>query len=77
LLRQGNCGRDLTVRERQIAEAVSRGLSNKQIAAELWIAEGTVKYHLSNIYTKLGLTNRTQLVALALSYEPAETTRAG
>jgi DNA-binding NarL/FixJ family response regulator len=46
-------------------EAVSRGLLNKQIASELYVTEATVKFHLGNIYRKLGLVNRTQLVALA------------
>jgi DNA-binding NarL/FixJ family response regulator len=41
-------------------KAVTRGLTNKAIAKELWITEQTVKFHLSNIYRKLGISNRTQ-----------------
>jgi DNA-binding NarL/FixJ family response regulator len=58
-----------TRREREVAQAVARGLSNKQIARELWVTEGTVKFHLTHIYTKLGLTNRTQLVAYMLRHQ--------
>jgi DNA-binding NarL/FixJ family response regulator len=58
--------RHLTPRERQMVEAVTRGLSNKQIAAELWVTEGTVKFHLTNVFAKVGVANRTQLVALRL-----------
>jgi two-component system, NarL family, nitrate/nitrite response regulator NarP len=58
--------RRLTRRERQIAEAASRGLLNKQIANELHVTEATVKFHLTNVFEKLGVTNRTQLVALML-----------
>ena len=50
----------LTVRELQILRLVAGGLPNSAIAAELWVTEQTVKFHLSNIYRKLGLTNRTQ-----------------
>lgn len=58
-----NWRRHLTPRERQIVEAVSRGLLNKQIANELHVTEATVKFHLGNVYRKLGVVNRTQLVA--------------
>jgi two-component system, NarL family, nitrate/nitrite response regulator NarL len=53
----------LTARERQIAEAISRGLSNKQIALEFGISSETVKRHLASIYSKLALPGR---VALAI-----------
>lgn len=53
----------LTARERQIAEAISRGLSNKQIAVEFGISTETVKRHLASIYSKLSLPGR---VALAI-----------
>jgi len=57
----------LTVRERQIANLVCRGLSNKAIALHVGTAEGTGKIHLNNIFRKLGLSNRTSLAALALT----------
>jgi two-component system nitrate/nitrite response regulator NarL len=52
----------LTWRERQIAEAVVRGLRNKEIAREMNLRESTVKMHLHNIFGKLQLESRTQLV---------------
>ena len=51
----------LTQREQQIANLVAAGLSNKQIAREASIAEGTVKVHLHNAYQKLSVSNRTSL----------------
>jgi DNA-binding NarL/FixJ family response regulator len=51
----------LTRREQQVAGAVSRGLTNKQIAAEFGISAETVKQHLSSIYDKLALDGRVML----------------
>jgi two-component system, NarL family, nitrate/nitrite response regulator NarL len=53
----------LTPREQQIAEAISRGLTNKQVALEFGISAETVKRHLASIYGKLALPGR---VALAI-----------
>jgi DNA-binding NarL/FixJ family response regulator len=39
---------------------VAEGLSNQKIAKQLWVTEQTVKFHLSNIYRKLGVANRTE-----------------
>jgi DNA-binding NarL/FixJ family response regulator len=50
----------LTARELEILRMVAAGASNVRIARALWVAEQTVKYHLSNIYRKLGVANRTQ-----------------
>ena len=58
----------LTARERQIALLVSDGMSNKHLARQLDLAEGTVKLHLHNIYEKLCLRNRTELTALAIAH---------
>jgi DNA-binding NarL/FixJ family response regulator len=55
----------LTARELEILRHVARGLSNGRIAAELWVTEQTVKFHLSNVYRKLGLSNRTQASSYA------------
>jgi DNA-binding NarL/FixJ family response regulator len=51
----------LTRRERQIVEAVSKGMKNKQIAEALGITPGTVKVHLMHIFEKTGARNRFQL----------------
>ena len=50
----------LTDRELEILRLVASGLSNARIAAQLWVTEQTVKFHLSNTYRKLGVTSRTQ-----------------
>jgi DNA-binding NarL/FixJ family response regulator len=50
----------LTTRELEILRHVAAGLSNGRIATELWVTEQTVKFHLSNVYRKLGLSNRTE-----------------
>lgn len=52
----------LTEREAEVLGLLSRGLANKQIAAALGISEHTVKFHVSSIYTKLNVTNRTEAV---------------
>jgi DNA-binding NarL/FixJ family response regulator len=58
----------LTRREAQIALLLSEGLSNKLLAWQLNIAEGTVKVYLHNIYEKLGIPNRTALCAWAIPH---------
>ena len=51
-------------REEQVAGALSRGLSNKEIASELAISERTVKAHLSSLFQKFGVSNRLQLLLI-------------
>jgi two-component system, NarL family, nitrate/nitrite response regulator NarP len=48
----------LTERELTMLQALARGLSNKAISRELWVSEETVKFHLGNLYRKLGVPNR-------------------
>jgi DNA-binding NarL/FixJ family response regulator len=60
---------ELTARELQILEMVSRGLQNKLIAAEFRLSEHTVKIHLHNIITKLGAHNRTEAAARYRSFQ--------
>jgi len=57
---------DLTERERAVLSLIAQGLSNKQIAAQLHITEGTVKGHVSNILSKLHLDDRTQAAIWAV-----------
>ena len=58
----------LTARETEVVQLVSAGLSNRNIAAELFISEKTVARHLSNIFTKLGLTSRAAVTAYAYQH---------
>lgn len=55
----------LTDREREVAVAVARGLTNAAIGGKLFLAEATVKAHISTIQTKLGVANRVQIAVLA------------
>ena len=52
----------LTPSEQKVLEALTRGLSNKEIGRELWLTEQTVKFHLTRIYRRLGVANRTEAV---------------
>jgi len=58
----------LTEREVAILEALARGLSNEAIAKELWIARQTVKFHVRNVYRKLGVSNRTEAARYAYQH---------
>ena len=55
----------LTSRELAILTALAEGLSNAAIAKQLWVAPQTVKFHLTNIYRKLGVANRTEAARYA------------
>jgi DNA-binding NarL/FixJ family response regulator len=58
-------GEELTEREREVLDFLAAGASNREIAERLFLAEGTVKNHVSNILGKLHAANRTHAVALA------------
>ena len=55
----------LTPSEVAVLEALARGLANKEIASTLEIAQQTVKFHLTNLYRKLGVANRTEAIGYA------------
>ena len=58
-------GSALSEREAAVLAAVARGLSNREIGRQLWISEQTVKFHLRNIYRKLGISSRTEAARYA------------
>jgi DNA-binding NarL/FixJ family response regulator len=59
-------GEAVTRRETDVLQCIAQGLANKQIAIYLGISEHTVKFHLSSLYAKLGVTNRTEAVRVGL-----------
>jgi len=59
---------ELTTRELEVLQAVASGLSNKEIGKKLFISEKTVKNHLTNIYQKLGVSDRTQALLFAIKH---------
>lgn len=58
----------LTSREEDVLRPLTRGLTNKQIAAELGISQRTVRFHLSNLYEKLSVNSRAKAIAWALKH---------
>jgi DNA-binding NarL/FixJ family response regulator len=67
----------LTDRELSILKAAAQGLSNAAIAKELWLSQQTVKFHLTNVYRKLDVSNRTEATRYAYQHglidtQPAE-----
>jgi len=59
-------GQSLTSRERDVLRLIAQGQSNKRVAEQLQICEGTLKLHLHHIYEKTGLRNRSELMKLGL-----------
>lgn len=76
LARKGPNGSDaesgLSARETEILKRVAAGRSNRQIAKELWLSEHTVKYHLTNVYRKLGVSGRTDAAGYAFEHGIAD-----
>lgn len=56
----------LSPRETELLQVIAEGKSNREIANELFITEGTVKFHINRILTKLGASNRSEAVSIAL-----------
>jgi len=61
-------GSDITEREREILALMVEGKSNNEIAKSIFISQSTVKFHVSNILSKLGVSSRTEAVALAIKH---------
>ena len=57
---------DLTPQEFQIASLVASGMTNRQIAAQLYLSPRTIEYHLRKIFTELRLSSRTELVRMGV-----------
>jgi NarL family two-component system response regulator LiaR len=58
----------LSDREREVLALMVKGLNNTEIASRLVVSLSTVKQHVSHIFSKLGITNRAEAVALAVRY---------
>lgn len=68
-VRQNSSGSfDLTEREREVLALLAQGLSNLEISGQLYISMATVKYHLTNIFSKLGVKNRVEAATTALEH---------
>ncbi len=62
----------LNAREREILKLLARGMSNTEIAARLFLSDGTVRNYVSSIFAKLNVSDRTQAAVIALKYGLAE-----
>lgn len=58
----------LSNREAEVAELVSKGLPNKEVAGKLFVTEKTVKFHLTNIYKKMNVKSRSQLIVWCMPH---------
>ena len=60
---------EITSREYEVLQAIAKGLSNKEIADQLFLSESTIKTHVSNLLVKLNAKRRTQALQIAKSYQ--------
>ena len=65
----------LTTREREVLDLVARGMTNREIAAALFISENTAGVHVSRILGKLGVSRRTEAATIAIQLSPAQPPR--
>lgn len=68
MLKDALINRGLSNREVEVTELVSTGLSNKEVAKRLFVTEKTVKFHLTNIYKKMSIKSRAQLIVWCLPH---------
>jgi DNA-binding CsgD family transcriptional regulator len=68
MLRDVLIQKGLSNREAEVAELVSKSLSNKEVANQLFVTEKTVKFHLTNIYKKMSVKSRAQLIVWCLPH---------
>lgn len=66
---------NLSERERQVASLLLQRKTYKMIASELFISENTVKYYVKNIYSKLGIKSREELIDMVLATTDAAATK--
>ena len=63
------CSSSLTQREREVLQLAAKGLTNKQIAIRLQIAERTTEFHMTNIFDKLKVATRVEAIVKAYEYD--------
>jgi DNA-binding CsgD family transcriptional regulator len=68
MLRDVLTQKGLSNREAEVAELVTKGLSNKEVASQLFVTEKTVKFHLTNIYKKMNVKSRSQLIVWCMPH---------
>jgi DNA-binding CsgD family transcriptional regulator len=68
MLRDVLIQKGLSNREAEVAELVTKGLSNKEVANQLFVTEKTVKFHLTNIYKKMSVKSRAQLIVWCMPH---------